>query len=134
MRVRSSNRIESARGVGEIDWRDASHLTAGATYKFDRLVVGIKLDVAPDNLGAFSRNVYAATRPRPPPVPVISTTFSSSNPMTSSSIEMRVDALVASAVTVVAISPHASATPAMRLFSVGPLRLDITRGFGITGT
>ena len=41
--------------IGEIDRRDACHLTAGATYEFDRLVVGINIDVAPDNLCAFSR-------------------------------------------------------------------------------
>ena len=49
------NHLPRLFGVGEIDRRDASHLTAGATYEFDRLVVGINLDVAPDNLCAFSR-------------------------------------------------------------------------------
>jgi hypothetical protein len=49
------NHLPRLFGVGEIDRRDASHLTAGATYEFDCLVVGINVDVAPDNLCTFSR-------------------------------------------------------------------------------
>ena len=46
------------------------HLTASATYEFDRLVVGINLDGAADNLLRLLAQTSAPRRDRDPPVPV----------------------------------------------------------------